>query len=108
MLEIRRGRTSVAPLETPFFGPVPKEQLARKQPAEGFTMKLDDEINAGYYVRLVGKLDTFDGLLITYAQFYRWANAMCSDPDDMHCANGRCVESKARCKNFLIIFFWFF
>lgn len=80
MLEIRRGKTSISPHDAVIAGPVTREQLARNQPAEGFTTAIgsvEDPYDStdGFYIRLTGYISSFEGLEITFAQFYRWATA---------------------------------
>uniref|UniRef100_A0A914W6N8 CUB domain-containing protein n=1 Tax=Plectus sambesii TaxID=2011161 RepID=A0A914W6N8_9BILA len=98
-LEIRKGLTSVSEGVMLMLGPRTIEQLAGKQPQEGFIADLNDPDASqnGFYVRLRGYLGSYSGLLISYAQFYRWATAMCPGSDEFHCDNSRCIKSQLTC-----------
>lgn len=98
-LEIRKGLTSVSEGVMLMSGPRTPEQLAGKQPQEGFITDLSDPDGSqnGFYVRLRGYLGSYTGLVISYAQFYRWATAMCPGSDEFHCDNSRCIKSQLTC-----------
>uniref|UniRef100_A0A158P8P0 CUB domain-containing protein n=1 Tax=Angiostrongylus cantonensis TaxID=6313 RepID=A0A158P8P0_ANGCA len=70
-LEIREGASSTSDRLLLLFDSHSRDQLEHKQPS--------------------------GGLEIVYAQFYRWATALCPGVGEYHCDNSRCIKATLRC-----------
>ncbi|CAJ0944551.1 unnamed protein product, partial [Mesorhabditis belari] len=93
-LEIREGPTSIGERVLLLNGAQAGEQLSHRQPRHGFTSSLSQP---AFYIRFRGYLIEATGLNIAYAQFYRWATALCPAPAEWHCDNSRCIKASLRC-----------
>ncbi|KAE9419462.1 hypothetical protein Angca_002559, partial [Angiostrongylus cantonensis] len=93
-LEIREGASSTSDRLLLLFDSHSRDQLEHKQPRHGFTTSSSSPV---FYVRLRGYLMGTGGLEIVYAQFYRWATALCPGVGEYHCDNSRCIKATLRC-----------
>ncbi|RCN44061.1 Low-density lipoprotein receptor domain class A, partial [Ancylostoma caninum] len=88
-LEVREGASSTSDRILLLFDSQTRDQLEHKQPRHGF---ITTTSTPAYYIRLRGS-----GLEIVYAQFYRWATALCPGAGEFHCDNARCIKATLRC-----------